>query len=70
MVGGTEDGGRWRDRLSGVCLQLAACCFCSCFDLLVSAFVFAVIVIGFNTGLDKRKEQNACEICICFVHGN
>ena len=49
--GGRGSGGRWRDRWSGVCLQLAVCCFCSCFDLLVSAFVFAVIVICFKTGL-------------------
>ena len=49
--GGRGNGGRWRDRLSGVCLQLAICCFCGCLICFVSAFVFAVIVICFKTGL-------------------
>ena len=61
-VGGTA-GPACAFNLLSVVFVVALICF-------VSAFVFAVIVICFNTGLDKRKEQNACEICICFVHGN
>ena len=43
-------------------LSVALICF-------VSAFVFAVIVICFKTGWDKRKEQKM-PVGFVFVHGD